>query len=98
MMSKTTGKMFPYDNLITNFKSPYETKSVGSKIGSFNKLTKKKQEDEFRSPLMTYERPQSANIAAERRKMKNTGSGGFNTKKEEMVVTGKKRYPSSNPR
>ena len=62
-MSKTTGKMFPYDNIITNFKSPYETKSIGSKIGSFNKLNKKKEE-EFRSPLMTYERPQSANIAA----------------------------------
>ncbi len=46
---------------------------------------------------MTYERPQSANIAAERRKMKNVGPGGFG-KKEEMVVTGKKRYPSSNPR
>lgn len=23
VMSKTTGKMFPYDNMISNFKSPY---------------------------------------------------------------------------
>ncbi len=43
-MSKTTGKMFPYDNIITNFKSPYQNKTIGSKIGSFNKLNKKKQE------------------------------------------------------
>jgi hypothetical protein len=46
---------------------------------------------------MTYERPQSANIAAERGKMKNLGIGYVN-KREELMVTGKKRYPSSNPR
>jgi hypothetical protein len=52
---------------------------------------------------MAYERPQSANIAAERKKMKinqllpTTAGGG----REEMMVTGlsnKKRYPSTNPK
>ncbi len=46
---------------------------------------------------MTYERPQSANIAAERRKMRNM-MPGYSDKKEQMMVTGKKRYPSTNPR
>jgi len=55
------------------------------------------KKDEIRNPVMAYERPQSANIAAERRKMKNLG-GNYFDKNEEMVVTGKKRYPSSNPR
>lgn len=49
---------------------------------------------------MTYERPQSANISAERRKIKNFGTGFIekNEKKEDLMVTGKKRYPSTNPR
>lgn len=68
---------------------------MANKLGSNNKLSMKK--DEIRNPVMAYERPQSANIAAERRKMKNLG-GNYFDKNEEMVVTGKKRYPSSNPR
>jgi hypothetical protein len=51
----------------------------------------------MRNPLMSYERPQSANIAGERRKINNIGVGVVE-KRDEMMVTGKKRYPSNNPR
>jgi len=49
---------------------------------------------------MAYERPQSANIQADRKKIKNplTYGTGIGMGREEMMVTGKKRYPSSNPR
>ena len=83
--------LFVYD---TSFKSPYDSKLI-TKIGSNNKLAGKKTE--IKNPVVAYERPQSANIAAERRKIRNVGPNYFD-KKEEMVVTGKKRYPSTNPR
>ena len=51
--------LFTYDS---GFKSPYDTK-LASKFGSSNpKIPKKKEE--VRVPVVTYERPQSANIAA----------------------------------
>lgn len=83
--------LFLYDS---SFKSPYDSK-LTNKIGSNNKLMKKKEE--IKNPIVAYERPQSANIAAERRKVRNVGPNYFE-KKEEMMVTGKKRYPSTNPR
>lgn len=60
-------KLFGYDNLQNSLKSPYDAK-LTTKIASHNKLKKKQ---EIKNPVMTYERPQSPNIAAERRKMKN---------------------------
>ena len=59
--------LFVYD---TDFKSPYDSKLI-TKISSNNKLTAKKTE--IKNPVLTYERPQSANIAAERRKIRNVG-------------------------
>jgi hypothetical protein len=49
---------------------------------------------------MSYGRPQSANIAADRRRMNNLGKqiGQLIDKKEDISITGKKRYPSSNAR
>lgn len=73
---------------------------VIGKIGLNNKISKKKEE--IKNPMMAYERPQSANIAADRRRLKNgllpTAVLGS---REEMMVTGlssKKRYPSTNPK
>lgn len=66
--------LFVYD---TSFKSPYDSKLI-SKIGSNNKLGSKKPE--IKNPIMTYERPQSANIAAERRKIRNVGPNYFDKK------------------
>jgi hypothetical protein len=50
--------LFVYD---ASFKSPYDSKLI-TKIGSSNKLGPKKIE--IKNPVVAYERPQSANIAA----------------------------------
>lgn len=71
--------LFVYD---TSFKSPYDSKLM-TKIGSNNKLTGKKTEMKNpvvayeKNPVVAYERPQSANIAAERRKIRNVGPNYF---------------------
>jgi hypothetical protein len=49
-----------------------------TKIGSNNKLGPKKTE--IKNPVVAYERPQSANIAAERRKIRNVGPNYFEKK------------------
>ena len=52
----------------------------------------------MKNPVMTYERPQSANISGERKKINKVGVNLIDTRKDEMIVAGKKRYPSTNPR
>lgn len=96
-------KLFPYDSsLSTTFKNPYEMKMIG-KIGTNMKGGIKKKE-EIKNPLMTYDRPTSANIGSDKKKTSKppvttnplTEKLGY-----DMMVTGsntKKRYPSSNPK
>ncbi len=49
---------------------------------------------------MSYGRPQSANISGERAKMARVGIGliDSSSRKDDLMVAGKKRYPSTNPR
>ena len=72
---------------------------MGTKLATSNsKMTKKKEE--IKNPVISNERPQSANISGERRKMSRVGVGLLEggTKRDDLMVAGKKRYPSSNPR
>ena len=87
--------LFNYD---TGYKSPYDSKFPLKYGGLTSKIPNKKQQ--IKNPIISYGRPQSANIAADRRRMNNLGKqiGQLIDKKEEMSITGKKRYPSSNPR
>ncbi len=88
-------KVGNYDALMSTFKSPYENKYV-SKTTSNSKIPKKKEE--MKSTMTSgYERPQSANIAAERRKRNMVPNTYLsqNTRKEELMITGKKRFPST---
>lgn len=50
--------------------------------------------------MVSYGRPQSANISGERGKMNRIGVGLLDSsgKKDDLMVAGKKRYPSTNPR
>ncbi len=88
--------LFTYDN---SYKSPYDSK-FPLKYGGLtaSKIPTKKQQ--IKNPIMSYGRPQSANIAADRRRMNNLGKqiGQLIDKKEDISITGKKRYPSSNAR
>ncbi len=98
----TANKLFPYDSsLSTTFKNPYEMKMIG-KIGTNMKGAKKKEE--IKNPIMTYDRPTSANMNIDKKKpvTKPPGSNPISDKLGyDMMVTGsntKKRYPSTNPK
>jgi hypothetical protein len=100
-------KLFPYDSgMSTTFKNPYEMKMIG-KIGSNTKPALNKKKEEVRAPISTFDRPTSANIAADRKKPSSSkptsGNNIINEKLGyDMMITGssnsKKRYPSSNPK
>lgn len=75
-------------------------KMIG-KIGTNIKGIKKKEE--IKNPLMTYDRPTSANIGSDKKKGTKVVTNNPLTEKlgYDMMITGsnsKKRYPSSNPK
>ncbi len=82
----------------SSFKSPYDTKLATKLATSSSKISKKKEE--IRSPIVSYGRPQSANISGERGKIARVGIGliDSSSRKDDLMVAGKKRYPSTNPR
>ncbi len=91
-------KIEPKKNLFydTSFKSPYDSKLASKMVTSNSKMTKRKEE--IKNPVLSYERPQSANLSGERRKINKVCMNLIDSKKDDMMITGKKRYPSSNPR
>lgn len=64
--------MFGYDSPQPNIKTAFQSKLSG-KIGVPSSIATKniKKKDDIKNPMMIYERPQSANIQADRKKMKN---------------------------
>jgi hypothetical protein len=84
--------------MTSNLKNTYENKVIGKLgVGTTNAINKNlKKIEEPKKYMFGNERPQSANIIADRKKQKNVYSGG-----EDLIITnniGKKRYPSTNPR
>lgn len=90
----------PFDNSVSStLKNPYQTKLVGK----INTIKNQKKREEIKNPIMNYERPISANINGDKKKLKPNGIPNPLAEKLgfDMMVTGstaKKRYPSSNPK
>jgi hypothetical protein len=95
-------KIHPSDsNTSTNFKNPYESK-LSNKIGMGSHIGGRRKRDEPRNLMMIYDRPISAKVNEEKRKIGKPGShiaDKFGQSNDMMIGNfSKKRYPSSNAR
>ena len=89
METKSGSKLMPYENIISNFKSPYDSIFM-SKVGS-NTKGKRKDDSPF---TIGHER---TNSNQEKKKVK-TYLDMVNKSREEMLMAGGKKYASTNPR